>query len=67
MHLAHDALSRNAASVAVLAERLGYSSESAFGGAYKRTFGRSPKSQRPAAQPRPGPLAAACASTPEPQ
>lgn len=47
MHLAQDALSRNVASVATIAERLGYSSESAFGNAYKRTFGRSPKSQRP--------------------
>jgi AraC-like DNA-binding protein len=32
--------------VATMAARLGYSSESAFGNAYKRAFGRSPKTRR---------------------
>jgi transcriptional regulator GlxA family with amidase domain len=48
MQLAEDALRRKACSVAALAVRVGYSSESAFGNAYKRTFGRSPKRYRPA-------------------
>lgn len=43
MELARDALRRPDASVASLAERLGYSSESAFGHAFKRAFGRAPK------------------------
>jgi AraC-like DNA-binding protein len=46
MQLAENALRRNACSVAALAARLGYSSESAFGNAYKRTFGQSPKRHR---------------------
>lgn len=47
MQLAKDALRRKACSVAALAAKLGYSSESAFGNAYKHTFGRSPKRHRP--------------------
>jgi len=43
MHLARDALRLPDASVAGLAISLGYSSESAFGNAFKRVFGRAPK------------------------
>ncbi len=43
MQLARDALRRNESSVAGLADRLGYASESAFGNAFKRVFGRPPK------------------------
>jgi AraC-like DNA-binding protein len=43
MQLARDALRRNDGNVASLAERLGYASESAFGNAFKRVFGRAPK------------------------
>lgn len=43
MHLARNALRQDGASVAVIARSLGYSSESAFGNAFKRMFGRSPK------------------------
>ena len=43
MQVARDALRRNDASVASLAARLGYASESAFGNAFKRVFGRAPK------------------------
>lgn len=42
MHLARRSLRRRGVSVAEIAERLGYSSESAFGHAYKRVFGESP-------------------------
>ena len=43
MQLAREALRRNEASVASLADRLGYASESAFGNAFKRVHGRAPK------------------------
>jgi AraC-like DNA-binding protein len=43
MQLARDALRRNDGTVASLAEKLGYASESAFGNAFKRVFGRAPK------------------------
>ncbi|MEP6567260.1 MAG: AraC family transcriptional regulator [Mesorhizobium sp.] len=43
MHLARDAMRRSGASVGGLAQSLGYASESAFGNAFKRVFGRSPK------------------------
>lgn len=43
MQLAREALRRNEASVASLADRLGYASESAFGHAFKRVHGRAPK------------------------
>lgn len=43
MELALRALRRNDTTVASLAKRLGYNSESAFGSAFKRTFGRAPK------------------------
>ncbi|CAD5109858.1 IS5 family transposase IS4811 [Pseudomonas carbonaria] len=43
MHLARHALRQEGASVAIIARSLGYSSESAFGNAFKRMFGRSPK------------------------
>jgi len=43
MHVARHALRQEGASVAVIARSLGYSSESAFGNAFKRMFGRSPK------------------------
>ncbi|WP_037071408.1 AraC family transcriptional regulator [Rhizobium sp. CF142] len=43
MHRAREALRRRQATVAGLAASLGYSSESAFGNAFKRVFGRAPK------------------------
>jgi transcriptional regulator GlxA family with amidase domain len=43
MQLARDALRRDESSVASLAVKLGYASESAFGNAFKRIFGRAPK------------------------
>jgi AraC-like DNA-binding protein len=43
MQLARSALRSGNASVAMLAEELGYASESAFGNAFKRHFGRSPR------------------------
>jgi AraC-like DNA-binding protein len=43
MYLARDALRKGDASVATLAANLGYSSESAFGNAFKRIMGRAPK------------------------
>ncbi len=43
MHLARRALRESDATVASIATSLGYSSESAFGNAFKRTFGRAPK------------------------
>lgn len=43
MELARDALRRPDVSVASVAWRLGYTSESAFGHAFKRAFGRAPK------------------------
>ncbi len=43
MHRAREALRRGQATVAGLAADLGYSSESAFGNAFKRVFGRAPK------------------------
>nr|WP_246787362.1 helix-turn-helix transcriptional regulator [Rhizobium leguminosarum] len=43
MHRAREALRREDVSVAGLAAALGYSSESAFGNAFKRVFGRAPK------------------------
>ena len=43
MHRAREALRRKEATVAGLAASLGYSSESAFGNAFKRVFGRAPK------------------------
>jgi AraC-like DNA-binding protein len=43
MHRAREALRRGHATVAGLAVDLGYSSESAFGNAFKRVFGRAPK------------------------
>ena len=48
MQLASDALGRSDCSVADLAATLGYASESAFGNAFKRNFGRSPKQNPPA-------------------
>ena len=43
MQCARDALRRTDCPVADLAARLGYASESAFGHAFKRTYGRAPK------------------------
>ncbi|CCV15215.1 AraC family transcriptional regulator [Mesorhizobium sp. STM 4661] len=43
MHRAREAMRRSGASVGGLAQSLGYASESAFGNAFKRVFGRSPK------------------------
>lgn len=43
MHCAREALRRKEATVASLAASLGYASESAFGNAFKRFFGRAPK------------------------
>jgi AraC-like DNA-binding protein len=43
MHRAREALRRKEATVAGLAASLGYSSESAFGNAFKRVFGLAPK------------------------
>lgn len=43
MQIAREALRRNESPVADLAIRLGYASESAFGNAFKRVFGRAPK------------------------
>jgi AraC-like DNA-binding protein len=43
MELARDALRRDEGSVASLALKLGYSSDSAFGNAFKRVFGSAPK------------------------
>lgn len=43
MELARDALRRKETSVARLAATLGYASESAFGNAFKRAFGRAPR------------------------
>jgi AraC-like DNA-binding protein len=43
MQLAREALRQNHNSVASIAATLGYSSESAFGNAFKRAFGRPPK------------------------
>jgi AraC-like DNA-binding protein len=43
MQRAREALRRKEASVATLAAALGYSSESAFGNAFKRVFGHAPK------------------------
>jgi AraC-like DNA-binding protein len=43
MQLARDALRRDESSVAGLAAKFGYASESAFGNAFKRIFGRAPK------------------------
>jgi AraC-like DNA-binding protein len=43
MERARGALRRNESSVASLAVELGYASESAFGNAFKRVFGRAPK------------------------
>ena len=41
--LARQALRQDGASVGAIAQSLGYASESAFGNAFKRMFGRSPK------------------------
>lgn len=46
MALARHALRREQVRVGILAARLGYSSESAFGHAYKRAFGLSPRQER---------------------
>ncbi len=46
MQVAQNALRRRSCSVAGIALELGYASESAFGNAYKRTFGLSPKRHR---------------------
>jgi AraC-like DNA-binding protein len=43
MRLAERALRQKAASIAELAESLGYASESAFSHAFKRVTGRAPK------------------------
>lgn len=43
MHRAREAMRRSGTSVGGLAQSLGYASESAFGNAFKRVFGRSPK------------------------
>ena len=43
MQLARDALRRGEGSVGSLAARFGYASESAFGNAFKRVFGRAPR------------------------
>ena len=43
MHLARDALRKGDKSVAAIASSIGYSSEGAFGNAFKRIFGRAPK------------------------
>jgi AraC-like DNA-binding protein len=43
MQLARSALRRADTSVATLADQLGYASESAFGNAFKRHFGRAPR------------------------
>ena len=43
MHLAADRLLHRGTPVAVLADTLGYESESAFGAAFKRVMGQSPR------------------------
>ena len=43
MHLAREALLRNDTTLTIIAASVGYSSESAFGHAFKRWFGCSPK------------------------
>lgn len=48
MQLAREALRRGDETVARLAGRFGYASESAFGNAFKRIFGRAPKRYWPA-------------------
>lgn len=48
MQLAHQALLKKTCSVAEVARAMGYASESAFGNAYKREFGRSPRRDRKA-------------------
>lgn len=50
MHLAERALREGNASLAVLSESLGYSSESAFSTAFKRITGKAPKRYRAAMQ-----------------
>ncbi|WP_218642411.1 AraC family transcriptional regulator [Caballeronia sordidicola] len=47
MRLAYDALRKNESSIASLAGRLGYASESAFSNAFKRVFGQAPTRYRP--------------------
>jgi AraC-like DNA-binding protein len=49
MHVALDALERDGATVAQLADRLGYRSEAAFARAFKRVIGRPPGAVRQAA------------------
>ncbi|UDL89088.1 AraC family transcriptional regulator [Mesorhizobium sp. PAMC28654] len=46
MHRAREAMRRAGTSVGGLAQSLGYASESAFGNAFKRVFGHSPKRLR---------------------
>jgi AraC-like DNA-binding protein len=46
MALAHQMLEDGATDVGLVAAHVGYSSQSAFGQAFRRTFGRSPKSPR---------------------
>jgi AraC-like DNA-binding protein len=48
MRLAERALRGEAVTIAVLAQRLGYSSESAFSNAFKRLIGVAPKHYRTA-------------------
>lgn len=48
MQLAREALRRGDQTIATLASRFGYASESAFGNAFKRVFGRAPKRYWPA-------------------
>jgi AraC-like DNA-binding protein len=48
MQLAQHALHRGTCTVAALALSLGYASVSAFGNAYKRTYGQSPKRMKQA-------------------
>lgn len=43
MQLAREALRRNECPISSLAARLGYASESAFGSAFRRVYGRAPK------------------------
>lgn len=46
MQLAQHALNKGSCSVAALASSLGYASVSAFGNAYKRSYGQSPRQKR---------------------
>ena len=61
MQIAHDALCSEGATVAALAERLGYRSEAAFARAFKRVLGTSPGAVKRIAPPPVAELAGAAA------